>query len=119
MITLTLPFPPKELNPNNRAHWRRKHRIGKAQKAIGFIAAYKHRMRECTGDIALSLTFYPKDNRHRDSDNMLASMKNAIDGIALGLGVDDRQFTPVSASIGDKNPCNPCVIVQLTLAADL
>ncbi len=57
-------------------------------------------LRECRqvfagdGKIAARITFYPPDKRHRDADNMVASIKSALDGIADALGVNDRRFQP-------------------------
>lgn len=44
-------------------------------------------------DARLVVTFYPPDNRRRDTDNMLASIKVGLDGIAAASGVDDRGWT--------------------------
>lgn len=94
MIPLILPWPPKELSPNARTHWRKKAPITKAYKQAcwalckeaGVIAP------ETVGRLHLWLTFYPPDRRHRDDDNMIASFKAGRDGLALALGVDDKRF---------------------------
>lgn len=44
------------------------------------------------GGIALRFDFHPPDKRRRDLDNMLASIKAGVDGIADALGVDDQRF---------------------------
>ena len=38
------------------------------------------------------IEFYPPDKRKRDIDNMLASSKAGIDGIAQAIGIDDSIF---------------------------
>ena len=43
----------------------------------------------------IRLLFSPPDKRRRDVDNMLASMKASLDGIALAIGCDDVEFCPV------------------------
>lgn len=43
-------------------------------------------------DYLLEITFHPPDKRRRDRDNNLASIKSAIDGIALALEIDDSNF---------------------------
>lgn len=43
----------------------------------------------------IRLLFSPPDKRRRDIDNMLASMKASLDGIALAIGCDDVEFCPV------------------------
>lgn len=38
------------------------------------------------------MDFLPPDRRRRDMDNLLASCKGLLDGIADALGVDDSRF---------------------------
>lgn len=38
------------------------------------------------------LVFVPPDRRNRDADNMLASMKAGLDGMADAMKVDDSKF---------------------------
>lgn len=40
----------------------------------------------------LCLDFYPPDKRRRDVDNLLASLKSALDGICDAWGIDDSRF---------------------------
>jgi crossover junction endodeoxyribonuclease RusA len=46
------------------------------------------------GKIPVEITFYPPDKRHRDADNMVASIKAGIDGLADALKVNDKRFLP-------------------------
>jgi crossover junction endodeoxyribonuclease RusA len=46
--------------------------------------------------INVKLTFHPPTKGRRDRDNVQASMKHYLDGIAQALGVDDSRFRPVS-----------------------
>jgi crossover junction endodeoxyribonuclease RusA len=41
----------------------------------------------------VALEFVPPDRRARDTDNMLASIKAGLDGLADVLGVDDSKWT--------------------------
>ena len=92
-IELTLPWPPKGLNPNARLHWAAKSKITKAYKEVcwalckesGLIAPE-------SGDIHLFIDYYPPDRRARDQDNMISSSKALFDGLALALGVNDKRF---------------------------
>lgn len=54
----------------------------------------------------MELLFIPPDNRPRDIDNLLASCKELIDGIAQGLGVNDKQFRPITIDMGEKDKRN-------------
>ncbi len=90
MSLVELPWPPKELNPNARVHHYAKARAAKHYREAAYwltVAAQalpgKH----------LDITFLPPDARRRDLDNMLASAKNALDGLADAIGVNDREFT--------------------------
>jgi crossover junction endodeoxyribonuclease RusA len=89
-VNVTLSWPPKELSPNARVHRLEKARIAKRyrqacaweckEQGLGIIAAW---------ELHLDITFCPPDARLRDLDNMLASIKAGLDGIADVTGVDD------------------------------
>jgi len=97
-MTFTFPWPTKALSPNWRGHW--------AQKAAA-VKAYKTACRRIVGEtvvtpsflppdatMAVLMRFYPPSKRHYDWDNLLASMKAGLDGMADALGVDDNIFRP-------------------------
>jgi crossover junction endodeoxyribonuclease RusA len=42
--------------------------------------------------LAVHLHFVPPDRRRRDLDNLIASMKAGLDGLADALGVDDSRW---------------------------
>ena len=88
-MTLTLPWPPKALSANSRKQHRYSTKERKAYKqacwALGKAANFQA--------THLDITFHPPDARRRDLDNMLASIKYGLDGLALAMGVDDSVFT--------------------------
>ena len=97
-LMIQLGWPAKALSPNSRAHHMEKWRYAKASKDTAFwatravlgLSKFEH-----DGErIAVVLTAYPPDKRDRDSDNLLASAKSLLDGIALSLGVNDKFFDP-------------------------
>jgi crossover junction endodeoxyribonuclease RusA len=92
---IELPWPPKELGPNSRLHWRA---VYKAKNAYKLECATTLRRvmppRINGGRIALTITFYPPDRRRRDRDNLQASLKYGLDCVAKWLGVDDYLFDP-------------------------
>lgn len=112
-MTITLPWPNKRLSPNASVHWAATSRLkrnarqeaalhtraalGPSVKTIGTTLAE-------SGSIALKVTFFPPDRRHRDDDNMIGSFKAARDGLADALGVDDRKFRP---QYHFAEPCKP------------
>ena len=94
-MSVTIPWPPKELSPNAR----------KDRREISSIRArYRHdcgwlvtaakmnfaHMADC--GLHMRITFHPPDNRKRDLDNMLASIKSGLDGVSDAMGVDDSKW---------------------------
>lgn len=93
MIAITLPWPSPKLSPNARCHWAVKSPITKAARALACYSTKAAQARvEHDGPVALRVTFHAPDKRHRDTDNMLASCKPMLDGIADALGVNDARF---------------------------
>lgn len=94
-MIVTVSWPHKYLSPNARAHWRRVAPIRAAYRNEGFWEAAKAGARDFDVEqLRVIITFYPPDNRRRDRDNMIASVKNAADGIADRIGVDDHKWRP-------------------------
>ena len=97
MRQLVLPWPSRDLHPNARVHWGRKSKAAKAAKREANVlaaAAGWHRETLPDGPLHVWIDGYPTDRRRRDADGLLSSLKPALDGIALALGVDDRRFVP-------------------------
>lgn len=96
MSTVVLPWPPKELSPNARMHYMALHRAKKAYRTACWLQARKAGMSAATlmgaDEAEVHLIFYPPDRRNRDMDNMIASMKAGLDGLADALKVDDSAF---------------------------
>ena len=120
-ISISMPWPSIALSPNGRAHWRDKHKAAKASKnyAWGMTKSLMGPLGivpgSWIGPIAVRLIFHPAVTRDRDLDNMQASQKAALDGIALALGVNDTHFQPVSAIGDQRKPA--CVVITLSPAA--
>lgn len=93
-MNIVLPWPPSQLNPNRSKHWslvapfKKKYRA-----ACGWQAVAQGAKKLQAERLTVHLTFYPPDRRPRDADNMLASMKSGLDGLADVLGVDDSKWT--------------------------
>jgi crossover junction endodeoxyribonuclease RusA len=94
-MIINLPWFPAALSPNARQHW-------------AVIAEAKKRYRQACWAMTLeagrvtipdgvpihvSIDFYPPTNRKYDLDNLLASIKAGLDGVAQALKVDDSRFT--------------------------
>jgi crossover junction endodeoxyribonuclease RusA len=96
MNTVKLPWPPKELSPNSNLHWAKKAKKKKEYRTTCWALALESKLKAPEGDgrINMEITFYPPDKRHRDADNMVASMKSGLDGLADALRVNDKRFLP-------------------------
>lgn len=92
--TLTLPWPVmRALSPNFRGHWTQKYRA-KAQlrESWAWEAKRQGAKRIDAEGLRLHITFVPPDKRHRDLDNLLASIKAGLDGLADVWKVDDSKW---------------------------
>ena len=93
VLSITLPWPPKELSPNARLHWSK---LAKAKKSYRYACAVQARAQGAkrieADELHVSLMFYPPTRRAFDLDNALARMKSGLDGLADVLEVDDRNW---------------------------
>ena len=111
-LKITLLLPPPQLSPNWRGHFMAKARATKKYRTQAFgeslFQLQEARMpkpwwREAT----VQATFWFKDLRRRDRDNMLASLKAAFDGLAdAHIVVNDSCIThlPVLVGVDKKDP---------------
>lgn len=94
-MMVVLPWPSRTLAPNMRVHWAQKARaakIARSEAAWWARAAGVRPVRKPPQAFDVSLIFHPPDARRRDLDNLIASMKASLDGIADAMGVDDNLF---------------------------
>ena len=56
---------------------------------IATLDALKGKRPVIATPVKFSITFYCPDRRRRDIDNLLASLKPSLDGIAQATGIDD------------------------------
>jgi len=91
---IILPWPPRELSPNARAHWAQKARAAKTyRRTCYWLTRHSEPDKPAQdGPIPVRITFHPRDKKARDEDNMLASLKAGLDGVADALGVSDSRF---------------------------
>ena len=92
-MNFVLPWPPTKLSPNARLHHMAHFRLRKAYRRACWATALQQGAKPIDADrIAVHLTFIPPDRRHRDWDNLVASMKSGLDGLADAIGVDDSRW---------------------------
>lgn len=90
-----LPWPERRLSPNARVHWATLASCRSQAKAAAHRACKLwnlERPPSGTDAIEVSITFCPPDRRPRDLDNLLASIKAHLDGVAEYLSVDDSKW---------------------------
>jgi crossover junction endodeoxyribonuclease RusA len=108
MTIVELPWPSRDLHPNARVHWARKAKATKQARSDAAWLALSSGVR--TYDFAgadrlgVTLVFIPPDNRARDTDGMISSVKGYCDGIADVVGVDDSKWV---LSIRREEPRKP------------
>jgi NAD(P)H-hydrate repair Nnr-like enzyme with NAD(P)H-hydrate dehydratase domain len=92
---IELPFPPATLSGHAKGHWRGKAAVTAKHRewARAATLAAKASAPAGTGDIRVSVTFYPP-NRRGDRVNFPNRMKPYFDGIAEALKVNDSRFLP-------------------------
>lgn len=95
---ITLPWPPKELNPNfkRRKHWTQYQPQTKQYRHDCFWLTEKQldRKIDVEGKLPLTIEFYPPDRRNRDDDGMIGAFKAGRDGMADAIGINDNLFKP-------------------------
>lgn len=115
-ISITLPYPPKELHPNSRCHWRA--RLGPKKSARSSAWALTLAAGGARAGIESGIIdahwFHPQQRfSPHDDDNLTAWIKNSRDGIAAGLGIDDKRIK-MGEHTQAKDPSRPRVEIVVT-----
>lgn len=99
ILDFELPWPNKRLSPNARVHWsilaNAKANYKKTTQLLTMNALVETGLpkKPDFANAHIQLVFCPPKNFAYDLDNALARMKAGIDGMALGLGCDDKGWT--------------------------
>lgn len=123
-ITITIPIPPALCSPNARGHYhaKAKAKATAREDAATCVMIACHPIEDIKSwgfpwrSARLRIKWYHPTTRHRDRDNITASLKASIDGLVdAGLLVDDDQLTtyPPERLTDKKDPR-----VELTLERD-
>ena len=115
---VVVPWPHQYLSPNSRVNWAAKYQVSIRARKMGCLLA-----KEIFGcgffakpkgnRISVRLITHACDKRHRDEDNIIASLKSWLDGIADGIHVDDAAFHFLPLEVGStKRP--PDIEIWLT-----
>ena len=104
-MTFDFPWPHRELSPNARVdRWTKAKRVKAYRTGVAWEAKAAGVKKLDAPAAHLRITFCPPDARRRDLDNMLASIKPALDGLSDVLGMDDSRWSltiergPIAAS---------------------
>lgn len=101
-ISVTLPWPPKELSPNFRTRSTRWiARVRKEYRAACAEAAWRHGVQPGRSLRLDRVIFHPPSARSRDDDNTKARFKAGRDGLADAMGIDDKEFNGIPHEIGE------------------
>lgn len=89
-VVLWLPFDKPPLTANQRMHWAPRSELTKrvrmAARALAGVAGLPRALPR----VRVGLAYFPKDNRRRDADNLVPTLKAACDGLVdYGLVDDD------------------------------
>jgi len=96
LISIVLPWPPRELHPNAREHWAVRSKHAKQCRTLAWgltlAAGVRRHDPDIPANVQVTAIFFPPDKRRRDEDGMLANIKSYLDGIADVIGVDDSKW---------------------------
>ena len=93
-MTFDFPWPHRELSPNARVdRWTKAKRVKAYRTGVAWEAKAAGVKKLDAPAAHIRITFCPPDARRRDLDNMLASIKPALDGLSDVLGMDDSRWS--------------------------
>jgi crossover junction endodeoxyribonuclease RusA len=111
VLTVTVGIPARTLSPNSRPHWSVKAKANKRARTESWaatqVAMYEADEKGGWGEATAQVHWYARDNRRRDKDNCLASLKPTFDGLVdAGLLKDDSALThlPLVLLTDPRNP---------------
>lgn len=96
-LVVVLPWPHRYLSPNSRVIWQAKYQVSTRARTLARLVTLERvgcgfKARPENSRINVTLVAHAYDKRKRDEDNLIASMKPYLDGIADALGVNDACF---------------------------
>ena len=111
VVTVTVGAPARVLSPNARAHWAVRAKATKRARVEAWaatqVAMYETNEKGGWKEATCQVHWYARDNRRRDKDNCLASLKPTFDGLVdAGLLKDDSALThlPLVIMVDTRNP---------------
>lgn len=109
--TIELPAGLALLSLNDRDHWATRNRTYQSLKKAAWAMTLNARMPRLER-VTVTLVYDPPDRRHRDADNLAATLKAVVDGIVasgrIGPGV------PARPGLGDDSRYVPAVSMEIS-----
>lgn len=125
-VIVHLPLPPKECDPNQRPHWRRKAEAVKNYRLLAGQLAWADSAKQLGDDsrpkirhAQIQLRYFLEPSKGRDPDNLIAWAKSAIDSLSdAGILGGDRRVVylpPIQEAAVNKtlHDC-PRLIIEIT-----
>ena len=104
-LIIVLPWPPKGLSPNDRpSRWALARAKKQYRRSCAWAAVAAGARRLDADRLRVRVRFIPPNANVRDTDNMVASIKSGLDGVAEVIGVDDSRWDLVLAPRGAPEP---------------
>lgn len=114
-LRIELGWPAKELSPNGRAHRMVVARFKKAAKnEAGWATKIANPIRWAPAGetVKVHVIAHPKpDGPLPDKDNLIASIKAHLDGIAEVIGINDRDFEAPTVEFADRCKLGKMIVV--------
>lgn len=89
MVRYKFPWPPRELSPNARVHWRTLAKAKREYKEACGWAILHVSLAQLRPPVTAQVTFVVPDKRRRDTDNFLAMLKPLFDALVEFVLEDD------------------------------
>ena len=111
--------PDATLSPNSRAHWRKKASVVRETResarlcTTSALARHTETWPKEGGVFVQPTILWGKGRKTMDGDNAVAILKAYLDGVADGLGVDDRTFVVDSVTQVRAAPGLPGVVLRI------
>lgn len=115
MLEIILPWFDSRLYPNQNTNKRILAPIIKAYRWKSYQLSKKHLNKLPEGNIMLLILFHAP-NAKPDLDGSLSAIKSGLDGVADGLGVNDKRFRPITMDFAEPDKNNPRVQIFIERA---
>lgn len=118
---MVLSWPARACQPNSSVHPHTRSAARRAQRAQAAAAGLLARDLPADAVLHAELLFVPPDRRRRDLDNLIASMKGALDGVFDEQGRDDRELRVITGYLAepDRADCRVELRIRPATAAQL